>query len=275
MKSKRRYITNCIHTILYSQLIAIAALAFDPTEITVKEKTTAFDSKNPSQILGVFAPRTKLTVIELNAGMYRVRYNDPKVGAIDALCKPETIQPLLTNIKSTGGSARPDADASAVQEGSLRNVLRNPGFEEGLRGWEPRGTKTQAVKDPKGAHSGNIYCLAGGGYSGTYQWIQVSGGDKIKLRFWIESRFQPGPTTYFEAWPGEGWSASGVQSNPLVERVEGDWQLLVAEMIIPDRKRAPEFNGRARVGIALDVQGQEYKIDDMSVSVEKRGTFKP
>jgi hypothetical protein len=101
-------------------LFGLAASAFEPVEITTREKIDAFDPKSPTQMLGSFEPGTKLTVIELasDTGMYRVKYTDAKEGVIEALCRAAAIDPLLKAQapKETKNETKTDAKAETKAE---------------------------------------------------------------------------------------------------------------------------------------------------------------
>ncbi len=89
--------------------------AFQPTEVTTKEKIAAFDPKTPAQVLGAFDPGTKLMVIDAtqDGKMYHVKFTDPSGSVIEALCTAEVIESLLErNPKSIIGNQKPAASTN-------------------------------------------------------------------------------------------------------------------------------------------------------------------
>jgi hypothetical protein len=96
-------------------------------EVTTKDKTEAFDPKDPAKQIGAFDAGTRLTVGERTADgkMYPVKYEDAKGNAIEALCRAEAIDALLQvkdaapppageEKKAAPKSAGPEPDAKST-----------------------------------------------------------------------------------------------------------------------------------------------------------------
>lgn len=139
-------------------LLAVVASAFEPTEVTTKDKMEGFDPKNSSQVLGSFEPGSKLTVIEeiSEFGMYRVKYTDANGGVIEALCKTESIEPLLKTdapkeTKAEAPAVNPNKDAPPLTADNhkqvydyWKGVLEKAGIIKEL---EKKGRKLEQTAD--------------------------------------------------------------------------------------------------------------------------------
>jgi len=86
--------TKGVRRFWWISILFVLASGFASAEtIICSQRIEAFDSENPSQILGYFDANSSLELEEFvaSAKMYRVRYKTPDGKEIVALCKPEAL----------------------------------------------------------------------------------------------------------------------------------------------------------------------------------------
>jgi hypothetical protein len=143
------------------------------------------------------------------------------------------------------------------------NVLENPGFESGIKGWAGRSCKIDAVTTP--VHSGSAGAKASG-RSETWQGIKqsllgkVSNGNTYKISAWVRLENSDGDTVTVSIEQAEGDEPSYINVNSDIA-TNSEWIQLQGEF-------TPNFTGTPKTldiyfeGPAPDVN---FFVDDVVV----------
>src|SRR4051812_8430878 len=88
---------HSIYTVILLLTICRVSAQTLPSTVILESKVDAYDLNDSTKMIGTFAEKTELSVLELiqDKQMYRVKFTPPNNVPIEALCKSEALNLLL------------------------------------------------------------------------------------------------------------------------------------------------------------------------------------